>query len=104
MNCKNCGNLIETGAAFCTYCGTRVEYPAETPAVVEGRTPEAEEKAEIGSVYEKTAPVPPVVPPVGNPHNEKVDFGKGALAFCLVVIGILAITTGIFAGLYFSVI
>lgn len=48
-------------------------------------------------------PQPPVtayVPPV----PEKTDFGKGALAFCLVVIGLLAISTGVFASLYFSVI
>lgn len=38
------------------------------------------------------------------PENqpEKEFFGKGAFAFCLVVIAILAIACGIFAGLYFG--
>lgn len=47
----------------------------------------------------------PILPPViAVPEKEKVktDFGKGALAFCLVIIGILAVSTGVFAGLYFS--
>jgi hypothetical protein len=35
---------------------------------------------------------------------ERVYFGKGALVFCLTVIGLLSVTCGIFAGLYFSVI
>ena len=26
MNCKNCGNIIPDGAAFCTVCGTPVEH------------------------------------------------------------------------------
>lgn len=34
--------------------------------------------------------------------SEKVNFGKGALAFCLVVIAALAVTAGVFAGLFFS--
>ncbi len=108
MNCKKCGNLIETGAAFCTYCGTRVEYAADEP-VREAETKPVEETAEFktepafGGIYEK--PQTPIVPPVPmNDMNQKVDFGKGGLAFCLVIIGILAITTGIFAGLYFSLV
>jgi hypothetical protein len=41
----------------------------------------------------------------GNPAEiEKVYFGKGALIFCLTMIGLLSVTCGIFAGLYFSVI
>lgn len=104
MNCKKCGNLIETGAAFCTYCGTRVEYPAETPAASEAVQPEVKEMAENGSVNERYEQIQPIIAPVSKPQKEKVDFGKGALAFCLVAIGILSITTGVFAGLYFSVI
>ena len=39
-----------------------------------------------------------------NKTKEKVDFGKGALALCLVVIGILAASTTVFATLYFTLI
>ena len=55
-------------------------------------------------IYTKTEPAVPFVPNVNNNAKEKVDFGKGALAFCLVIIGLLAISTGVFAGLYFSVV
>lgn len=97
MNCKNCGKEIETGAAFCTFCGTKVEQAAEEPVI--------EEKAastQFGSAFEQAEQ--PAAPYANGQQNEKVDFGKGALAFCLVVIGILSISTGVFAGLYFSVI
>lgn len=53
-------------------------------------------------VYEKEPPVMPYVPEVKKSVPEKTYFGKGALAFCLVIIGLLAISTGVFAGLYFS--
>lgn len=46
------------------------------------------------------APMMPAVPEKQQP--EKVYFGKGALTFCLVVIALLAISTGVFAGLYFA--
>lgn len=45
--------------------------------------------------------LPPVIA-VEKTEKVKTDFGKGALAFCLVIIGLLAISTGVFAGLYFS--
>ena len=38
------------------------------------------------------------------PPKDKEYFGKGALALCLVVIGLLAASTGVFAGLYFSLV
>ena len=53
-------------------------------------------------IYEKEPPVMPYVPDTNKSVPEKTYFGKGALAFCLVVIGLLAISTGVFAGLYFS--
>lgn len=102
MNCKNCGREIEEGAVFCTNCGTKVEYTA--PAAEERTAVPEEAQPSISGIYEKTEPVQPVVPPVVNETAGKVDFGKGALAFCLVVIGILAISTGVFAGLYFSLV
>ncbi len=55
-------------------------------------------------IYTKAEPSVPFVPDVNSGVKEKVDFGKGALAFCLVIIGLLAISTGVFAGLYFSLV
>ena len=48
---------------------------------------------------QQTTPTEPAEQPA---VPEKEFFGKGAFAFCLVVIAILAIACGIFAGLYFG--
>ncbi|MGN0578563.1 MAG: zinc ribbon domain-containing protein [Ruminiclostridium sp.] len=49
---------------------------------------------------------PPVMPEIRYteplPEKPKTFFGTGALVFCLVIIGLLSISTGMFAGLYFS--
>lgn len=60
----------------------------------------------------KPQAIPPVqpaqIPPVQKqtegtaPKKEKEFFGVGAFVLCLVVIGILAASTGVFASLYFS--
>lgn len=117
MYCNNCGKTVDDGAAFCTNCGRRLEAQppvtmAEQTAAEEAVKPEEtvtaaetinETEQPVGfnnGIYEKAEPVQPFVPaPV-----EKTYFGKGALAFCLVIIGLLAISTGVFAGLYFSVV
>ncbi|MGN0656785.1 MAG: zinc ribbon domain-containing protein [Ruminiclostridium sp.] len=49
---------------------------------------------------------PPVMPEIRYieplPEKPKTFFGTGALVFCLVIIGLLSISTGVFAGLFFS--
>lgn len=128
MFCNNCGKFVENGAVFCTNCGKKMETP---PAVTEAEqaaeamaqesTPVQEntlvqesapayeaphaEQTNVGA-YESTTYVPPVMPEMNKYMNEpeKTYFGKGALAFCLVIIGLLSISTGVFAGLYFSMI
>ncbi|MCL1904269.1 MAG: zinc ribbon domain-containing protein [Oscillospiraceae bacterium] len=45
-----------------------------------------------------SAPVLPQSLPV--PSQEKFFFGKGALVFCLILIGILSVTSAMFMGLY----
>lgn len=120
MYCINCGATVEETSIFCTNCGKRLK---EEP-VVTIEEQEVQAAAEIPAEEPASEPVQPVssyVPPVAEPvpawneaviqpvipekeQPEKLYFGKGALAFCLVVIGLLAISTGVFAGLYFSVI
>ena len=111
MHCINCGKDIEEGAAFCTNCGTRVTAPVVTAEEQEAageekisepvQTYTAPYAEPVGAAsWSSTPRLQPVVPEA--PQKEKVYFGKGALAFCLVVIALLAISTGVFAGLYFS--
>ncbi len=41
MYCHNCGKKIKDGAAFCPYCGAKIEIKqTETPEAVEKPTPE----------------------------------------------------------------
>ncbi len=131
MFCINCGATVDDESIFCTNCGKRIkadpvvtvaEQEAQTametpvqPAVPENEpvqpeapafTPEqpaAEIPTPSCASYTPVYNQPPVMPYVPEkPQAEKVFFGKGALAFCLVIIGLLAISTGVFAGLYFS--
>lgn len=71
------------------------EAPAEQPTPAEQAAPtsSSEQPAEI-------APEQPAVPE--KKPAEKEFFGKGAFIFCLVIIALLSIACGIFAGLYFG--
>lgn len=121
MYCNNCGKVIDDGAAFCTNCGKRLdavpsitteEQEADIPAEVQTAEQPVQEQNQTytsynpynNGIYEK--PADTFTGDYGRVQDaeEKVYFGKGALAFCLVVIGLLAISTGVFAGLYFSLI
>ena len=80
------------------------QAPAEQPAEevsVEQPTP-AEQTTPTSSFEQpaETAPEQPAVPE--KKPAEKEFFGKGAFAFCLVIIALLSIACGIFAGLYFG--
>ena len=118
MYCINCGATVDEDSTFCTNCGKRIKAD---PVAAAEEAPVSETAVSESAVTAEPAPTPsvpsyqtsysaswneqtvqPVVPEKESP--EKVFFGKGALAFCLVVIGLLAISTGVFAGLYFSVI
>lgn len=101
MICRNCGKIVESGAAFCTNCGTKLAAPIEPTEKINtadnssfsaAASPSAFDND--GGIYEKQ--------PAASEMSEKTYFGKGALVFCLVVIGLLAISTGVFAGLYLS--
>lgn len=73
--------------------------PAEAAKPI-GVPPAPVYTAPVGQKAESTI-LPPVIA-VPEKEKTKTDFGKGALAFCLVIIGLLAVSTGVFAGLYFS--
>lgn len=118
MYCRKCGTQITEGMSFCTNCGERVAAPAVTIEEQTAQTTAQEmpqEQPEPQPTVQEI-PAPPVqpletgntiLPPIisaAKPEKIKTDFGKGALAFCLVIIGLLAISTGVFAGLYFSLI
>lgn len=120
--CTNCGKRIkadpvvtvadqeaEVSATAETAPETTPETPAapEVPAVASSapampEVPVVAPTAPQAPAYSAEQPVMPFVPEKTEP--EKVYFGKGALAFCLVIIGLLAISTGVFAGLYFSLV
>lgn len=117
MICTNCGKELEEGVIFCPSCGTKAETePAvEKPmygmectqndrtGAVQYRAPvqtgstEAEYKAPAA---EYNTPNEPAAASV----KEKEYFGKGALVLCLVIIGVLAASTGFFACMYLSAI
>lgn len=127
MFCINCGATVDDESIFCTNCGKRIKAdPVVTVAEQEAQAAVQPAAPETEPVVPQNTPVQPEQPaaeipapsctsytPVYNqpsvtpyvpekPQAEKVFFGKGALAFCLVIIGLLAISTGVFAGLYFS--
>lgn len=124
--CTSCGERVAPLAVTIEEQKPQTEQPSPMPEMSE--TAQVVEKTEAAETMEApvqkenenpseppksfayTAPIgqqaqstilPPVVG-VENPEKVKTDFGKGALAFCLVIIGLLAISTGVFAGLYFS--
>ena len=125
MFCRNCGKTAEENALFCTGCGARLSGPdadtiAATVTEVMERpveTAEIQQEQQVQKVLPEentntsfqtlsgTNP-PPVMPEIRYteplPEKPKTFFGTGALVFCLVVIGLLSISTGVFAGLFFS--
>ena len=121
MTCDRCGKILEPGELFCPACGKAVAAPAAPMAPAANETPVMFDEpagvvrteirsSSVGAQYK--APLQTAsttaqykAPAVSaEPVKEKEYFGKGALALCLVVIGILAASTGIFACLYFSLI
>ncbi|MCR4779801.1 MAG: hypothetical protein K5876_01755 [Ruminiclostridium sp.] len=125
MTCERCGKILELDEKFCPACGKPVAVPAETtdtpaapeeaensaPAAVHGMSCTQNDRAgaSTAAFYKAPAQQPPtaaqykapVVQPAG---QEKEYFGRGALALCLIVIGLLAGAAGTFAYLYFSLI
>lgn len=121
MFCRNCGKTAEENALFCTGCGARlsgpdtdtiaatvtkvIEKPVEAAEMQQAQQILPEENAQQAQTFAGENP-PPVMPEIRYteplPEKPKTFFGTGALVFCLVVIGLLSISTGVFAGLFFS--
>lgn len=122
MFCRNCGKTAEENALFCTGCGARLSGPdtdtiaATVTEVMERPVDTVEMQQEQKILPEENAYTsfqtlsgtnpPPDIPEIRYteplPEKPKTFFGTGALVFCLVVIGLLSISTGVFAGLFFS--
>ncbi|MGN0597112.1 MAG: zinc-ribbon domain-containing protein [Ruminiclostridium sp.] len=130
MYCGNCGFPLSDDAIFCTRCGTRLRpsapvQPVNEPIAPVEQAPVAEQTAAVEQAPVNEQPEPVLKqtnaneqpfapeqqtmtaeqteqPAAPEKQPEKEFFGKGAFAFCLVVIAILAIACGIFAGLYFG--
>ena len=124
MICRKCFNEIEAGALFCPFCGTRIQDmidsdrksaavedvfgsqitddPAGAPQPAQYRVPAADTHTASPAYTAAEMPAVPAKP--DKPAKEKEFFGAGAFALCLVVIALLAGSTGVFAGLYFSLI
>ncbi|MGN0617520.1 MAG: zinc ribbon domain-containing protein [Ruminiclostridium sp.] len=131
MFCRNCGKNAEENALFCTGCGARLSGPdtdtiaATVTEVIEkpveavemqqqaqqAQTEQQIQQAQQVMPEQQAQPFagenpPPVMPEIRYteplPEKPKTFFGTGALVFCLVIIGLLSISTGMFAGLYFS--
>ena len=129
MICRNCGNEAEDNVLFCPFCGKKIDEMkdsekksaavsdvfGDSPVQTETTVPAFEPKSPVTPVptFEPKPQAIPLVqpaqiPPVQKqtegtaPKKEKEFFGVGAFVLCLVVIGILAASTGVFASLYFS--
>lgn len=121
MFCPTCGCPLKNEDSFCPRCGARTLFAQSAPAVnpapvaAQAETPDAEadgaeiaavaaaaaaeaEKSEAGeelSAQENAAPE-------AHEKPRREVFGFGALLICGGIILALAVTAGIFAGLYFS--
>jgi len=105
---------MEESFRFCAGCGTsaiRVQQPpeaSETPEVSElSESSELPEVSEVSEVSESSElPEEPELMQIYKEDKKgkkvKTDFGKGALAFCLAVIALLSVVSGMFIGLYIT--
>ena len=109
MICTRCGKVLEEGERFCPACGLDTfGAAAEAPKPLYGM--DCTQSDSMGSAqysvpyqHEPTAAVYKAPSPYEAKESGETEFfGKGAFMFCLLIIGLLSVSTGIFAGLYFS--
>ena len=131
MYCNQCGNILQEGSLFCSFCGAKNNASEQTPAAVQEISRPVSEP-----VLSEAAPVVPATP-VEEQHNEPTqamftteaemprmapNFGGtvpvkkekppkaekyytfGHIMLCLSAVAVMAIVAGVFAGLYFSVV
>lgn len=99
MYCTNCGHYAEGEIKFCANCGEALHGLRGETAIVPGFSEAAEASAEAPAETAAAPELPEFAPP---PQKEKLFFGKGAFAFCLAVIAVLSIISGMFIGLYIN--
>ena len=85
---------------------TPAPVPVPTPAPIPGPIPVPMD-ARVNNGFSGQVPPPPPMPSGNNvmrgkEEKPKTFFGKGALAVCLVIIGILSCSTTVFATLFFT--
>lgn len=134
MYCNQCGNILQDGAVFCSFCGAK--HNAEQPARPINAPQTAQEAQPVSvPVYGEAAPV--IQPADDTGHNEPPqasfstesdiprmapNFGTavpvkkekppkaeryytfGHIMLCLSAVALMAIVAGVFAGLYFTAI
>lgn len=97
---------VENTAAEPVPVPTPTPVPVPTPVPMAAPVP-APAEARVNNGFSGQVPPPPPMP-VGNnvmrskEEKPKTFFGKGALAVCLVIIGILSCSTTVFATLFFT--
>lgn len=82
--------------------------PVPTPATIPAPAPvPTPVETRVSNSFSSPVPPPPPMPGAQNrkpPKEEKPKtfFGKGALAICLIIIGLLSCSTTVFATLFFT--
>ena len=122
MICKKCGNHIEPDALFCAMCGARAdtiippgnipEYSSDGEEIPAGYSQPSynesgyREDVQINEEkrYVDSAEAFRGQDKQGEHQEEKYFFGVGAFVLCAVMIGLLSVSTGVFAALYFNAI
>jgi len=112
MYCITCGHFVLDGYKFCSHCGTSTSSVTQTQTQPEIQQ---ETQPEVSSYeYYPYEEIPlPEAPPVYEEQaeeiaentpavKEKYFFGKPALMFCLTIIALLSVTSGLFMGLYLN--
>ena len=126
MYCNQCGNILTEQGVFCSFCGARNEenVAQPNPAAEASQSMPAFGETPIGTNENATAapttdsqPAPafsspimptsytnntPTPPPTAQPVKDEKYYTFTHLLLCLGAAAIMAITAGVFAGLYFS--
>ncbi|MDR0223002.1 MAG: zinc ribbon domain-containing protein [Oscillospiraceae bacterium] len=110
MYCVTCGYFIEDGFRFCANCGEAVRQAPTAPpgpSAVISVPAEPDETAELSESFgqgelseAQLQMIDEFIKP--EPAAEKLYFGKGAFVFCLAVVAVLSIISGVFIGLYIT--
>ena len=124
MYCNQCGNIIQDGSVFCSFCGVKHNAPKQdaTPQTVLAANSEAavmqsapiEESVTDApqASFTTEMPVPRMAPNFGAPVPAKKEkppkaeryYTFGHIMLCLSAVALMAIVAGVFAGLYFTAI